>query len=204
MGNQYSMRLITESDAEDVLNIYSYYVRETVISFEYVVPSQEDFLQRIKTISAQYPWLVFLSGSKIIGYAYASSHRQRTAYQWSCESTVYLIPEFHRKGIARLLYQALFSLLRLQGYFNVYAGVTLPNKKSVGFHRSFGFSEVGVYKEIGYKFEEWHDVQWFQFEIQQHIYNPPPPRLIQSIINSKEFNNVFVIANEFLKNINTE
>jgi phosphinothricin acetyltransferase len=95
-------------------------------------------------------------------------------------------------------------LLRLQGYFNVYAGVTLPNKKSVGFHRSFGFRGVGVYKGIGYKFGEWHDVQWFQFELQQHIYNPASPRSIQSIINSKEFNNVFFIANEFLKKISTE
>lgn len=204
MGNQYSMRLITESDAEDVLKIYSYYVLESVISFEYVAPSQEDFLQRITTISAQYPWLVFLSGNRIIGYAYASSHRQRTAYQWSCESSVYLLPQFHGKGIARILYRTLFSLLRLQGYFNVYAGVSLPNKKSVDFHRSFGFGEVGVFKEIGYKFGEWHDVQWFQFELQQHIYHPPSPRSMQSIINSNEFKNVFVTANGFLEKINTE
>ena len=149
MKYDHSLRLITVSDTKAVLDIYTPYVLYTTISFEYDPPTEAEFLQRIKTITADYPWLVCLDGEKIIGYAYASRHRARTAYDWSAESTVYMHPDHQRKGLARILYETVFDILRLQGYFNVYAGITLPNEKSVGFHRALGFSAIGTYKNIG-------------------------------------------------------
>ena len=104
MDNKFSIRLITKKDADDVLGIYRPYVLNTIISFEYEAPSLDEFLQRIRTYISEYPWLICLKDEKIVGYAYASKHRDRTAYQWSSDSAVYLSPEFHRKGIARILY----------------------------------------------------------------------------------------------------
>jgi L-amino acid N-acyltransferase YncA len=202
MDNRYSIRLITESDANDVLDIYKPYVLNTIISFEYEVPTLDEYLQRIKTNTADYPWLVCLHDNKIIGYAYASKHRYRTAYQWSPESTVYLSPEVHRKGIARILYETLFSLLRLQGHFNVYAGVGLPNDKSVGFHKALGFEEIGIFKKVGYKLGNWHDTHWFQLALTEHTLNPPPPNKLDVVAKSSTFQIILATANERANSIN--
>ena len=201
MDKKFSIRLITESDAGEVLEIYKPYVLNTIISFEYEVPALHEYVQRIRTNTAEYPWLVCLQNNKIIGYAYASKHRYRTAYQWSPESTVYLSPEFHRKGIARILYETLFSMLRLQGYFNVYAGVSLPNEKSVGFHRSLGFEDIGIFKKIGYKFGNWHDTHWFQLHLTEHIYDPPVPKKLNEVAASPAFQLILKNANERVKSI---
>jgi phosphinothricin acetyltransferase len=149
MGRSYSIRLAKEEDVDALLAIYAPYVEDTFISFEYEVPSRDEFLERIRIFSADYPYLVCEYAGRVIGYAYASKHRTRTAYQWSVESTVYLQKDFHRKGIARVLYEALFEMLRLQGYFNVYAGISLPNEQSVAFHLALGFEEIGVLKISG-------------------------------------------------------
>ena len=201
MKNQFSIRLISENDANEVLEIYKPYVLHTTVTFEYEMPPMDEFLQRIKVNITDYPWLVCLHGNKIIGYAYAGFHRYRTAYQWSCESTIYLSPEFHRRGIGRILYLTLFSLLRVQGYCNVYAGVSLPNEKSVGLHQSLGFTKIGIYKKIGYKFNKWCDVEWFQFHLQKHIDNPPLPKAIQSIVNTDKFIQILREANQSVQQI---
>lgn len=202
MNNKYSIRLITESDANEVLEIYRPYVLNTIISFEYDVPALEEYIQRIVTNTTDYPWLVCLDGNKIIGFAYASKYRYRTAYQWSPESTIYVSHEFHRKGIARILYETLFSLLRLQGHFNVYAGVGLPNEKSVGFHQALGFEEIGIFKKVGYKHGNWHDTQWFQLHLTEHILNPPLPKKLNEVETHSTFQNILAKANERVKNIN--
>ncbi len=199
MNNQFSIRLITENDAHEVLEIYKPYVINSIISFEYEAPSLDEFLQRIQNNISEYPWLVCLDDNKIIGYAYASKHRYRIAYQWSCESTVYLLAEYHRKGIAGILYKTLFSLLRLQGFFNVYAGVSLPNEKSVGFHQSFGFKKVGTYKKVGYKFGKWHDVEWLQFQLQRHIVSPTMPKTIGSVVDTEKCRQILEKANKSIK-----
>ena len=201
MKNHFSIRLISENDAREVLEIYNPYVLNTIVSFEYEPPSEDEFLLRIQNNISEYPWLVCLYGNKIIGYAYASKHRYRTAYQWSCESTVYLLTEYHRKGIALILYKTLFSILKIQGYFNVYAGVSLPNEKSVGFHQSVGFKKVGIYKKVGYKFNKWHDVEWFQFQLQKHSVNPMTPKTIQSMISSEKLIKIFQNANNEIRKI---
>ncbi|MDR3681970.1 MAG: GNAT family N-acetyltransferase [Flavipsychrobacter sp.] len=201
MADQFEVRLITENDAQAVLDIYAPYVRDTIISFEYEVPTLEDFALRIKTNITEYPWLVCLQNDKITGYAYASKHRYRTAYQWSPEVSIYLSEEIHGKGIARVLYEALFSILQLQGYFNMFAGIGMPNEKSEGFHKALGFEEIGVFKKIGYKFGNWHDTKWFQRYLAEHIQEPTTPVKITDIENSAEVQLIINKANERLADL---
>lgn len=195
MENKYSIRLIDEADASVVLDIYKYYVENTSISFEYEVPTLEEYTQRIKTNTQKYPWLVCLSNNTIIGFAYGSTHRYRTAYQWSPESTIYVAPNCHAKGIGRTLYDTLFSLLKLQGYYNVFAGVALPNEKSIGFHRAMGFEEIGIFKNVGYKHGNWHHTHWFQLTLNEHKSNPAPPIEMNDIMSTEEFTTIIRIAN---------
>jgi phosphinothricin acetyltransferase len=136
MQGEFNLRLIRPDDAEVTREIYRYYIENTIISFEYEAPSEEEWLKKIKAITAQYPWIVCESQGKIIGYAYGSVHRSKTAYSWSAESTIYVAEGHHGKGIGRALYKTLFELLKLQGYVNVYAGVSLPNEKSERAHRT--------------------------------------------------------------------
>ncbi|GAB3998270.1 GNAT family N-acetyltransferase [Spirosoma daeguense] len=176
-----TIRFATPADAPVLLAIYGPYILQTSITFEYDIPSETEFAERIRTIQQQLPYLVAEIDGNVAGYAYASKHRDRTAYQWSVESSVYVHSDAHRQGVARQLYTTLFDLLRRQGYYNVYAGITLPNPKSAAFHRSFGFEPIGVYKNIGYKFDAWHDVAWSQLTLQPHQLQPTPPLSITQL-----------------------
>ncbi|MBD2701326.1 N-acetyltransferase family protein [Spirosoma sp. BT702] len=170
-----TIRFATPDDAPAILAIYGPYIQQTSITFEYDVPSADEFAGRIRTIQQQLPYLVAEADGNVVGYAYAAKHRDRTAYQWSVETSVYVHPDAHRKGIARQLYTTLFDLLRRQEYYNVYAGITLPNPKSESFHQSFGFEQIGIYKHIGYKFGAWHDVVWYQLSLQPLSAQPATP-----------------------------
>jgi phosphinothricin acetyltransferase len=196
MANKFTIRLIKESDSGDVLEIYKPYILDTVITFEYEVPSLEGFTRRIKAVTSEYPWLVLLLEDKIAGYAYASKHRDRTAYQWSVDSAVYLSPAVHGKGIARILYESLFSILQLQGYYNVYAGISLPNERSVGFHKAMGFEEIGIYKKTGYKHGNWHNTAWFQLHLTEHRDDPSIPGKISELTGTSSFDIIIKTANE--------
>ncbi len=196
MGDTFTIRLISREDSPGILEIYKPYVTDTAITFEYEVPTQDEFLQRIKANTSEYPWLVCLQNHKIIGYAYASKHRDRAAYQWSVDSAIYLSPLVHRKGIARILYESLFSILRLQGYFNVYAGISLPNEKSVAFHKALGFKEIAHYKKVGFKHHQWHNTAWFELHLSEHIDNPPIPQKITDLINTTGLLTILKTANE--------
>lgn len=195
MKNKFEIRLINETDAKAASDIYKYYVENTIISFEYEPPTPEEYIQRIKTNTEKYPWLVCLIDDRVIGFAYGSTHRYRTAYQWSPESTIYLAPDFHSKGIGRILYETLFSLLKIQGYYNVFAGVALPNEKSICFHQAMGFEEIGVFKNVGYKHGKWHHTHWFQLTLNAHKLNPATPKKLHEIISTKEFSEVLLSAN---------
>jgi L-amino acid N-acyltransferase YncA len=199
MYSNLEIRLISETDTQAVLDIYKYYVENTVISFEYEAPALEEYIQRVRTNSEKYPWLVCLFNKKIIAFAYGSTHRYRTAYQWSPESTIYLAPDFHTKGIGRILYETLFSLLKIQGHYNVFAGVALPNEKSVGFHKALGFEEIGIFKNVGYKHGNWHDTHWFQLTLQEHKLNPSPPKVLDEIISTEGFSTIINSANHKLQ-----
>lgn len=169
------IRLATPDDAEQVQAIYAPYC-DKPISFEMGPPSVEEMRGRIAKVLGQYPWLICEEGAKVLGYAYATQHRERAAYRWSVDTAIYVRQDRHRRGIGRALYTSLLALLPLQGYVNAYAGVTLPNPASVGMHEAMGFKLVGVYRRVGFKCGAWHDVAWFQRALQQQAGEPPPPK----------------------------
>jgi len=162
--------------------IYAPYINDTVISLEEVPPTPEQMGHRIARITERYPWLVAEDAGEIAGYAYAGPHRERAAYRWASDVTVYLSPAHFRRGIGSALYTALFDLLVFQGVYVACAGVTLPNAASVGLHESMGFLPVGVYKRVAWKFGSWHDVGWWQLQLVEPSVDAPdelgpPPRL---------------------------
>jgi len=199
MNKEYTIRFITADDAAAALEVYAPYVLSTAISFEYEVPSVADFRDKIEKITAQYPWLVCTCGGEIIGYAYGSTHRERKGYQWSPESTVYMKEDHHRKGIARVLYSALFEMLKLQGYYSVYAGVLSTNMKSVAFHKAAGFEEIGLFRNIGYKLGEWHSNLWLQYSLRDHLLEEPgTPVSVCELMHTESFKKIMAEANRGL------
>jgi L-amino acid N-acyltransferase YncA len=161
-------------DAAACAAIYAPVVADSVISLEADPPSAEEFAGRIERVSARYPWLVAELDGEVVGYAYGTLHRERAAYRWACEASVYIDGSHHRRGIGRRLYEVLFDLLAGQGLQIVCAGITLPNEASVGLHESFGFEPVGVYRRIGWKFGAWHDVGWWQLDLVPAGTQAPP------------------------------
>lgn len=168
------IRLATDNDAEQIQAIYSPVVSDTAISFELEPPSVPEMRQRIMKTLARLPWLVCEQDGEIRGYAYASLHRTRAAYQWSIDVSVYVHENARRTGVGRAVYGSLCKLLAMQGFYNAYAGITLPNPASVGFHESMGFQPVGVYRAVGYKLGKWHDVGWWQLVLREHLLPPEP------------------------------
>jgi len=176
------LRLARESDADQVLNIYAPIVRETAISFELAPPGVDEMRERIRNILASHAWLVCEDAQAIAGYAYASKFRPREAYQWTAEVTVYVHPAQQRKGIGTALYGLLFEIMRQQGFCTAIAVIALPNQASVQLHERLGFKSIGIFERAGYKLGRWHDVGWWQLELQSHPSNPNPPRSIAEIL----------------------
>jgi phosphinothricin acetyltransferase len=175
-----TIRLANQDDAQQVLAIYAPYC-STPISFELCPPTLEQMRQRIARVLEAHPWLVCDADGDIWGYAYASRHRERAAYCWSVDSTVYVHPLRHRLGIGRALYASLFAVLALQGYINAYAGIALPNPGSIGLHTAMGFQPVGVYRQVGFKAGAWHDVGWYQLLLQRRPAEPQPPKPLDQV-----------------------
>jgi L-amino acid N-acyltransferase YncA len=169
------IRLANEKDAEGILAIYAPYIKNTSYTFETEIPSIESFAQRINTYLINWPWLVCEVNGTIAGYAYATRYRERTAYQWCTESSVYIHNDHQRSGIARVLYTALFEILKKQGFRNVYAVINLPNDKSVKFHESCGFKYFVTYEKVGYKLGKWKDVGWWRLSINDYTDEPAAP-----------------------------
>jgi phosphinothricin acetyltransferase len=182
-----SIRLATEADSAAIAMIYAPYCISTPVSFEEIAPTSQEMAERIRKITQQYPWLALDEGGILAGYAYASQHRQRPAYRWSVDVSVYVEPRFRRRGVGRSLYVALIGSLWQLGYVKAYAGITLPNPASVGLHQAVGFEPVGVYRGVGYKLNSWHDVGWYQLPIQEERPAPAAPRSVTTIINSPEW-----------------
>ncbi len=186
------IRLVQDKDIPSILEIYRPYVLETAISFEYEVPSNEDFKKRVQNIVCDYPYLVYLLDKNIVGYAYAHKHMERAAYQWNAELSVYVYQGYMRRGIGRALYGCLLEILSLQHVLNVYGIVRTPNPNSEKLHESFGFRKVGTFIQTGYKLGCWHDVTWFEKSIGTHDSNPKPflpirkinPQLVLEIMDS--------------------
>jgi L-amino acid N-acyltransferase YncA len=170
-----TIRLAKPEDAALVLAIYTPYIINSAFTFETEVPSTENFAHRIIACQENWPWLVCETNGIISGYAYATKHRERAAYQWCVESSVYINNDYHHRGIGKALYTTLFKILQFQGCRNVYAGITLPNEKSVAFHKSFGFKWLADYKNIGYKLDKWNTVSWWELQLNDHNDNPSAP-----------------------------
>jgi phosphinothricin acetyltransferase len=178
-------RFAEDHDAAAVQAIYAPYCESSAVSFETKAPSVEEIGQRIRKISDQFPWIVGERDRCVIGYAYGNRHSERAAYQWSVDATVYVSPSAQRIGLGCALYTSLFRILTLQGYYKVYAGITLPNAASVGLHEAIGFKPVGIYRGVGYKLGSWHDVGWWQLSLQPESDEPAPPRSIREIRHSQ-------------------
>ena len=194
-----TIRLATESDAASIQGIYAPFVRDTAISFEVEPPAIEEMQRRLKTTLIQFPWLVCEHRGAVTGYVYATEHRARSAYQWSVEVTVYISPPYQGLGIGKALYTSLFAALRLQGFYNAYAGVTLPNAVSVGLHEALGFRPVGVYEAAGYKFGKWHDTGWWQLKLQERPITPCPPLSLLEVQAHAEWLDALQTGLPFLK-----
>lgn len=178
------IRFATINDAQSLLKIYEQYI-ETVITFEYTLPSKEEFQQRIKDIIKEYPYLVCEENGQIIGYAYAHKDRERAAYQWNTELSIYMDKNYTSKGLGRKLYSALIELLRLQGVKTAYGVVTYPNAKSENLHKSLGFQVIGTFHNTGFKCNGWHDVIWFERKIDIYDTDPKPIISIHEVDKDK-------------------
>ncbi len=179
------IRLATPDDAAGILAIYAPYIENTSFTFETETPSKEAFAERIKNYLQNWPWLVCEINGMIAGYAYATRYRERTAYQWCTESSVYIHDDFQRTGIARALYTALFEILKIQGFRNVYAVINLPNDQSVAFHESCGFHYFATYEKVGYKLGKWKNVGWWRSILNEFGDEPAAPLHFSSM--NKDF-----------------
>ena len=169
------IRLATHDDGAAVAAIYRPVVAATAISFETILPDDDEMARRIDETLRSYPWLVCDVDGHPAGYAYAARHRVRGAYQWSVDTSVYIAEAYRRRNIGRGLYMSLFAILAAQGYFNAFAGIALPNPASVALHEAMGFEPIGVYRRVGYKLDRWHDVGWWQLILRQHEGSPGVP-----------------------------
>ena len=156
------IRIATEADAPRILAIYAPYILNTTYSFEYTVPTEEEFLGRFRQITLRFPWLVWEEDGEICGYVYGSAPFERAAYRWCAERSVYLLPEYRGKGIGRKLYLAAEEILHRQGYQVVYAIITSENAGSSRFHERMGYTFLAEYPRCGYKFGRWLGVVWME------------------------------------------
>ena len=167
--NDLIIRKANVSDAKKILSVYSYYVEKTAISFEYDVPTTEEFEERIRRTTERYPYFVAEVGGRIIGYAYAGAFIKRAAYAHCAETTVYVERGEHKKGVGKALYNALENALKDMGIKNLYACVAVTDNEdeyltnnSSAFHEHYGFRIVGVFRRCGYKFKRWYDMVWME------------------------------------------
>lgn len=175
-----AVRNATLDDAERILEIYDYYVKNTAITFEYATPSLAEFRERMERIMRRYPYFVVLRDDRIEGYAYAGPFVGRAAYDWSCELTIYLDRDARRLGFGKILYGALENALRDMGILNLYACIGYPERddeflttNSADFHAHSGFAEVGKFHNCGYKFGRWYHMIWMEKVIGKHEENVP-------------------------------
>jgi L-amino acid N-acyltransferase YncA len=169
------VRLATKQDVPGILAIYTPHIMASACTFETELIPSDQFALRIENCLQKFPWIVCRIEGMVVAYVYASKHREREAYQWSCESSVYVHNHFGGKKIGEDLYRLLFEILQLQGLRNIYAGITLPNESSVRLHEKCGFKHFATYENIGYKLGRWHTVGWWNLRLNDYDPDPPPP-----------------------------
>lgn len=180
MGKELSIRTASAEDAAGLLEIYRPYVEHTAITFEYEVPTVGEFEERITNTLKRYPYLVAEKDHEMVGYAYVSPFKERAAYDWSVETSIYVRKEAKQQGIGRRLYDRLEQILRQQGILNVNACIAYPQiedeyltKDSVRFHEKLGYEMVGTFHQCGYKFGRWYDMVWMEKMIGEHRNDQP-------------------------------
>ena len=187
MDSKSIIRLAFEDDARAIAAIYRPVVESTPISFEIQPPDEQEMRSRIAATTQRYPWLVFERAGSVIGFAYASPHRSRAAYQWSVDTSAYVDERFRGQGIGHGLYVSLLAVLSEQGFVNAYAGIALPNPASVALHESLGFTPIAVYRNVGYKLGAWRDVGWWQRQLRSHETPPAHPLGLDALQERREW-----------------
>lgn len=186
------IRTAAVADAEAILKIYEPYILKTAITFEYEVPSLDEFRERIKHTLGRYPYYVAEEGGRILGYAYASALKGRKAYDWSAEASIYVEQKEHGHGIGKKLYQALEETLKMQGIRNMNACIAYTEQEdahltndSMRFHEHLGYRLIGTFHKCAYKFDSWYDMIWMEKMIAEHDGRPdeviPFPELEKEI-----------------------
>ena len=186
----FTIRSATLGDAERILEIYDYYVKNTAITFEYTTPDITEFRDRMKKTMQKYPYLVISDGGVIKGYAYAGAFVGRAAYDWSCETSIYLDKNARKCGMGRMLYEALEKELVKMGILNMYACIGYPaaedkylTKNSADFHKHLGFTTVGEFHKCGYKFGRWYNMIWMEKIIGEHKNDQAPVIACKTDVN---------------------
>lgn len=171
---------VTPADTKKLLEIYTPYVTETAVTFEYDVPTTDEFKTRIENILEKYPYIAAVENNIIIGYAYAGVFKARAAYNYDVEVTIYIKKEHRRSGVGKILYAELERLLKKQGITNLYACIACTENEdeyltndSVKFHERMGYRLVGTFKQCGYKYSRWYDMVWMEKIIGEHLAEQP-------------------------------
>lgn len=181
------IRLATSNDAQSILDIYAPYCLKSPSTLEIQPPELEEIRNRIDKTLTRFPYLIFEEEGQTVAYAYAGQHMERAAYRFSANVSVYVKEGFHGTGKGKALYSVLLPLLKKQGFCNAFAGITMPNAGSEALHRSMGFIQTGLYKNIGYKFQKWHDVSWWQLPLRQLVEFPDEPTPISKMLEDAEY-----------------
>lgn len=194
------IRIASESDAENILKIYAPYVEQTAITFEYEVPSLEEFTERIQETLKRYPYLVAVKDGTIVGYAYVSSLKNRAAYDWAVETSIYVDMARKQEGIGKKLYAVLEQILRELGILNLYACIAYPEtedeyltKDSIEFHAHLGYRLIGEFRNCGYKFDRWYHMVWMEKMIGEHHTGQADPQTFSSVRNSVKIRQILTI-----------
>jgi len=187
------IREVSIKDAPRLLEIYSYYITDTAITFETEIPSLEEFQGRIKNITKRYPYLVFEENGQVMGYSYAHAYYGRKAYDWCVEMSIYLHKDYRGKGAGSLLYKKMQECLKAMNIINLYSCITRTDKDneyltnaSVRFHEKEGFKEIGRFKACGYKFNHWFDTVWMEKDLGEHKEIPDKVKNFSEIIDKIE------------------
>lgn len=162
------------ADAEALLGIYTPYVTDTPITFEFEPPALEEFRGRMLGIMERYPYLAAEADGQIAGYCYASQFKNRDAYEWAVETTIYIKAEFKGQGIGRALYEKLENILCRQGILNLNACIAYPHPESIAFHEKMGYQTVAHFHKCGYKLGAWYDMVWMEKILKEHPDKPEP------------------------------
>src|SRR3954462_12752027 len=176
-----NIRLARADDARHCLEVSAPAVRAAPSPSEPAPPSVAGMRERIEQTLAMFPWLVEERDGRVMGYAYASWHRERKAYQWSADVSCYVHPDARRQGVGSRLYAVLLRTLHRQGFHAAFAGITLPNAASEALHEAASFKRIGVYRGGGYKGGGWRDVGWYQCILGDAVPEPPAPRALHAL-----------------------